>query len=72
MSTPPIGMALFLSHSNEQTSLEALEKTKVPALVTHAGCAAVYDHPRNKSDRVLRAVVIGANFRRALERIRGG
>jgi len=51
-----IGVALDLSHSNEQTTLEALEKTERPALVTHAGCAAVYDHPRNKSDRVLRAV----------------
>jgi membrane dipeptidase len=51
-----IGVALDLSHSNEQTALEALEKTKRPALITHAGCAAVYDHPRNKSDRVLRAV----------------
>ena len=27
-----------------------------PALITHAGCAAVYPHPRNKSDALLRAV----------------
>ena len=50
------GVALDLSHSNEATSLDALKATKRSALITHAGCAAVHQHPRNKSDAVMRAL----------------
>lgn len=50
------GVAIDLSHANEKTSFDALAATKAPAIVTHAGCAAVYAHPRNKSDALLRAV----------------
>jgi membrane dipeptidase len=50
------GVALDLSHSNEKTSFDALKVSRVPALITHAGCAAVHPHPRNKSDGLLRAV----------------
>jgi membrane dipeptidase len=51
-----LGVALDLSHSNEKTSFDALKASAKPALITHAGCAAVYAHPRNKSDALLRAV----------------
>ena len=50
------GVAIDLSHSNETTSFDVLRVSKRPALITHAGCAAVYAHPRNKSDALLRAV----------------
>jgi membrane dipeptidase len=50
------GVALDLSHSNEKTSFDALKVSPVPALITHAGCAAIHVHPRNKSDALLRAV----------------
>lgn len=50
------GVAIDLSHSNETTSFDVLKVTARPALVTHAGCAVVYAHPRNKSDALLRAV----------------
>lgn len=50
------GVAIDLSHSNEPTSLGVLDVSNRPALITHAGCAAVYSHPRNKSDALLRAV----------------
>lgn len=50
------GVALDLSHSNEATSMDALKASAAPALITHAGCAAIHPHPRNKSDALLRAV----------------
>ena len=50
------GVAIDLSHANEKTSFDVLAATKPAALITHAGCAAVYAHPRNKSDALLRAV----------------
>jgi membrane dipeptidase len=47
---------LDLSHSDQETTLAAIEaSTRAPA-ITHAGCAAVNLHPRNKSDEVLRAI----------------
>jgi membrane dipeptidase len=50
------GVALDLSHANPATSLDALKVTTRPALITHAGCAAIHAHPRNKDDKILRAV----------------
>lgn len=50
------GVALDLSHANEATSFGALAASSKPALITHAGCASVYAHPRNKSDALLHAV----------------
>jgi membrane dipeptidase len=50
------GVAIDLSHANEKTSFDVLGATGKAALITHAGCAAVYAHPRNKSDALLRAV----------------
>jgi membrane dipeptidase len=50
------GVAIDISHANEATSFGVLQASARPALITHAGCAAVYRHPRNKSDALLRAV----------------
>ena len=50
------GVAIDVSHSNEQTAFGVLQASSRPAIITHAGCAAVYAHPRNKSDALLRAV----------------
>jgi membrane dipeptidase len=51
-----LGVAIDLSHSNEATTTDVIKASALPVLVTHAGCAAVYDNPRNKPDAVLRAV----------------
>ena len=50
------GVAIDLSHSNETTSFDVLKASARAALITHAGCAAIHPHPRNKSDALLRAV----------------
>ncbi len=53
------GVTIDLSHSDERTTLDVLAVTAAPAAITHAGCAAITPHPRNKSDAVLRAMAKG-------------
>jgi membrane dipeptidase len=50
------GVAIDISHANEATSKDVLGLSKPPVLITHAGCKAVHEHPRNKSDAILKAV----------------
>jgi membrane dipeptidase len=56
-----------LSHSGEQTCLDAIHASRRPIAITHTGCRAVADLPRNKTDRELRLVaesggVVGIYF----------
>jgi membrane dipeptidase len=51
-----IGVAVDLSHSGYRTTSDAIEASSKPVLITHSGCAAVYAHPRNKPDAILRAL----------------
>ena len=44
-----LGVVLDLSHASEQTWHDVLEEG-IPFSVTHAGCRAVRDHPRNLAD----------------------
>lgn len=50
------GVSVDVSHSDEASSLGAIAASKKPVLITHAGCDAVHAHPRNKSDRLIRAL----------------
>lgn len=43
-----------LSHSGERTCLEAIAASRAPICISHTGCRALSDLPRNKSDRELR------------------
>lgn len=51
-----LGVTVDISHSDEASSLAAMKASRKPLLITHAGCAAVQAHPRNKSDAQLRAL----------------
>ncbi|MBB3695157.1 dipeptidase [Sphingomonas sp. BK580] len=51
-----LGVTVDVSHSDESTGLQAIEASRQPVLVTHAGSSAVHAHPRNKSDRLIRAL----------------
>jgi membrane dipeptidase len=51
-----LGVALDLSHSNTKTTADGIAASTKPPLITHAGCRAVYQHPRNKEDRELKAL----------------
>ena len=45
-----------LSHSGEQTCLDAIRASKKPVAITHTGCRALADTPRNKTDKEMRLV----------------
>lgn len=56
-----------LSHSGENTCLDAVKASKVPITISHTGCRALTDLPRNKTDEELRLVaekggVVGIYF----------
>lgn len=50
-----LGVVLDLSHASDQTWRDVLEE-EVTFSVTHAGCRAVRDHPRNLADWQLEAL----------------
>jgi membrane dipeptidase len=50
-----LGGVLDLAHASPPTFAEAVERGR-HVLVSHAGCRAVHDHPRNLSDDQLRAL----------------
>ncbi len=51
-----LGVALDLSHSNTQTTADGIAASQKPPVITHAGCRAVFMHPRNKRDEEMRAL----------------
>jgi membrane dipeptidase len=51
-----LGVALDLSHANVQTTEDGIRLSQRPPVFTHAGCRAVFEHPRNKTDREMRAL----------------
>jgi membrane dipeptidase len=51
-----LGIAVDLSHSGYRTTSEGITRSAKPVLITHSGCAAVYAHPRNKPDEILKAL----------------
>jgi len=51
-----LGVVVDLSHSGYRTTSEGIAASLVPVMITHAGCAAVYAHPRNKPDDILKSL----------------
>jgi membrane dipeptidase len=51
-----LGVAVDLSHSGYRTTSDGITESAKPVLITHSGCAAVYPHPRNKLDEILRSL----------------
>jgi membrane dipeptidase len=51
-----------LSHSGQQTCLDAARASNQPISITHTGCRALMDLPRNKSDEELRAVASNGGY----------
>jgi membrane dipeptidase len=56
-----------LSHCGDRTTLESIELSQQPVAITHTGCRAVTDLPRNKTDDQLRKLadkggVVGIYF----------
>jgi membrane dipeptidase len=51
-----------LSHSGEQLCLDTAAASKQPIAVTHTGCRAIADLPRNKTDKELKLVADKGGF----------
>ena len=51
-----LGIAIDVSHANPPTTADAIAISSKPVIMTHAGCAAIHAHPRNKSDEQLRSL----------------
>jgi membrane dipeptidase len=51
-----LGILVDLSHCGRRTTRDGIAASSVPVAFTHTGCAAVADHPRNKTDEELRAL----------------
>ncbi|MFO1408473.1 MAG: membrane dipeptidase [Steroidobacteraceae bacterium] len=49
-----LGILVDLSHCGRRTALDAIRASSKPVAFTHTGCAAVADHPRNRTDAELR------------------
>lgn len=45
-----------LSHCGLQTTADGIASSARPVAITHSGCRAVFDHPRSKTDDILRAL----------------
>lgn len=54
-----LGILVDLSHCGDQTTMDAIDLSTQPTSITHSGCRAVFDHPRSKDDRTLRAMADG-------------
>lgn len=48
-----VGMAIDISHSGDRTSLDVIEASRRPVIITHAGSRSVWDSPRMKPDEVI-------------------
>jgi membrane dipeptidase len=51
-----LGILVDLSHCGKRTAADAIKTSKRPVAFTHTGCAALADHPRNRSDAELKLV----------------
>ena len=51
-----VGMLIDLSHANMQTMSDTVDASKVPVIVSHTACEAVYKNIRNTTDENMRFV----------------
>ncbi len=51
-----LGVGPDASHSSDQVLDDLLALSTTPVLLTHSGCKAIYDHPRNIDDDHLKAL----------------
>jgi membrane dipeptidase len=57
-----LGILVDLSHCGEQTSADGITFSRKPPAFTHTMCKALHDHPRAKSDALLRAIAQKGGF----------
>jgi membrane dipeptidase len=52
-----LGILIDLSHVGYRTTMEAIEASRKPVVFTHANPKSLCDHPRNKTDDAIKALV---------------
>ena len=50
------GILVDLSHVGERSALDAIQASSKPTIFSHSGCLALCPHPRNVSDRNIKAM----------------
>lgn len=51
-----VGMIIDMSHSSERSTLDAIELSSRPVIISHANPTSFHPAKRNKSDKVLKAI----------------
>lgn len=51
-----LGLVLDASHASDDVLDQMIALSKTPVILSHSGCKAVYDHPRNIDDARLKAL----------------
>lgn len=51
-----LGMVVDGSHAGDDTVRDIMELSTTPIILTHTGVKAIYDHPRNIDDQLLREI----------------
>lgn len=51
-----LGMIIDGSHSSDEVLDQLIARSTTPVVLSHSGCKAIYDHPRNVDDTRLRAL----------------
>lgn len=51
-----LGIVVDVSHCGDRTTLDAIEESPHPILITHANLRSVHDSPRNKTDEAVKAM----------------
>lgn len=51
-----LGIVLDASHASDGALRQLLDVSRAPVVLSHSGCSAVCDHPRNVGDELLRAL----------------
>ena len=51
-----LGLVLDASHASQETLDQMMVASKTPVILSHSGCKAVFDHPRNVDDARLKAL----------------
>lgn len=51
-----LGIAVDVSHASDSTVAQVLEISNRPIIASHSSCRALYNHPRNLPDELLKAI----------------
>jgi membrane dipeptidase len=51
-----LGVLVDVSHASDEAAREAAALSRAPIIASHSNCKAVYDHPRNLPDDIIRLI----------------